>query len=100
MCFLPLVGMPPRRARNAAAGHPARNPQMQDMLARLLHLNENFDPVTRARNAGVVTFPGYSDPEACEEWIVQVERILERLHFSPEQWTPTAVGLLEADRYY
>ena len=78
--------MPPRRAHSAAAEQPAGNPQMQDIFARLLHLNENFDPIARARNTGAVTFPGYSDPEACEAWIVQVERILERLYFAPEQW--------------
>ena len=100
MCFLPLLGMPPRRARDASAEQPVGNPQMQDIFARLLHLNENYDPVARARGAGAVTFPGYSDPEACEAWIVQIERILERLCVAPEQWTPTAVGLLEADRYY
>ena len=92
--------MPPRRARGAAAGQPVENPQMEDMFARLLQLNENYDPVARARHAGAVTFPGYPDPETCEAWIVQVERIFERLYFAPEQWTPTAVGLLEADGYY
>ena len=61
--------MPPRHARGAAAEQPAGNPQMSDMFARLLHLNENFVPVARARNAGVVTFPSYSDPEVCEAWI-------------------------------
>ena len=47
-------------------------------------------------------FPGYSDPEACEAWTVQVEieRILECLYIALEQWTPTVVGLLEADSYY
>ena len=64
MCFLPLVGMPPRRARGATVEQLVGNPKMQDML------NENFDPVAKARNAGAVTFPGYSDPEACEAWIV------------------------------
>ena len=79
-----MVGMPPRRTRGATAEQPAGNPQMQDIFAQLLHLNENFDPIARARNAGAVTFPGYSDPEASEAWIVQVEQILERLHFTPE----------------
>ena len=92
--------MPPRRARGASAEQPVGNPQMQDIFARLLHLNENYDPVARARGARAVTFPGYSDPEACEAWIVQIERILEHLCVTPEQWTPTAVGLLEADSYY
>ena len=79
--FLPLVGMPPRRARGAAVEQPAGNPQMQDIFARLLHLNEKYHPVAKARNPGAVTFPGYSDLEACEAWIVQIEieRILERL---------------------
>ena len=62
--------MPPRRARGAVAEQPVGNPQMQDIFARLLYLNENFDSVARARNAGAVTFPGYSDPETCEVWIV------------------------------
>ena len=64
--------MPPRRARDASAEQPVGNPQMQDIFARLLYLNENYDPVARARGAGAVTFP-----EACEAWIVQVERIFE-----------------------
>ena len=61
--------MPPRRARGAAAEQPARNPQIQDIFARLLHVSENFVPVARARNAGVVTIPSYSDPEVYEAWI-------------------------------
>ena len=62
--------MPLRRARGAAAEQPAGNPQMQDIFARLLHLNENFDSVARARSVGAVSFPDYLDPEACEAWIV------------------------------
>ena len=64
--FPPLVGVPPRCARGAAAEQTAGNPQMQDIFARLFHLNENFVSVARARNVGVVTFPSYSDPEVCE----------------------------------
>ena len=76
--------MAPRCARGAAAEQTAGNPQMQDMFARLLHLNKNFVPVARARNAGVITFPGYSDPEVYEPWIVQIELTLERLYVAPE----------------
>ena len=45
-------------------------PVFQDLFAQLLHLNENFDSVAKARNTGAVTFPGYSDPETCKAWIV------------------------------
>ena len=61
--------MPPRRARDAATEQTAGNPQIQDIFARLLNLSENFVPVARARNVGVVTIPSYSDPEVCEAWI-------------------------------
>ena len=76
--------MPPRRARGAAAEQPAGNPQTSDMFARLLHLNENFVPVVRVRNTGVVAIPSYSDPEVYEVWIVQIERTLEHLYVAPE----------------
>ena len=76
--------MPPRRARDAAAEQTAGNPQIQDIFARLLNLSENFVPVARARNVGVVTIPSYSDPEVYEAWIVQIERTLERLYVAPE----------------
>ena len=92
--------MPPRRARVAAAEQPAGNPQMQDLFSRLLHLKENFDSVARAQNAGAFNFPGYSDPEVCEAWIVQIERMFDCLYIAPEQWFPTELGLLEADSYY
>ena len=61
--------MPPRRARDAAAEQTAGNSQIQDIFARLLNLSENFVPVARARNVGVVTIPSYLDLEVCEAWI-------------------------------
>ena len=76
--------MPPRRARDATAEQPAGNPQTSDLFARLLNLSENFVPVARARNVGVVASPSHSDPEVCKAWIVQIERTLESLYVAPE----------------
>ena len=76
--------MPPRRARDAAAEQTAGNPQTSDLFARLLHRNENYVPVARARNAGVVLFPAIQTQRSVRHGFVQIERTLEILYVAPE----------------